>query len=155
MTIYLPQRFLVRPAYIDAMQYTAATCVYLHRWVDEPHPEGEADEMCGAPVVLHGEILVENGDWVCRDDDGFYVVSHERFRHHYFTTRRRWPLRRWVVVGFAAQPNGRVLAHTVMSRHVLLSNARRAVRRYEVMDNPNDAIVITYGVYHVDELPMS
>lgn len=58
-------------------------------------------------------------------------------------------IKRWNVMALAIMPSGRIVDQVKMSEHITLSGARKAITRYELLDNPNDSLEIVYSVVRV------
>ena len=58
-------------------------------------------------------------------------------------------LKKWNVMALALMPSGRIVDHVKMSEHITLAGARKAIAKYELMDNPNESLDIVYTVTRV------
>ena len=52
-------------------------------------------------------------------------------------------------MALAIMPSGRIVDQVKMSEHVTLIGARKAITRYELMENPNEALEVVYTVVRV------
>lgn len=58
-------------------------------------------------------------------------------------------IKKWNVVALAVMPSGRIVDQVKMSEHITLSGARKAIKEYELMNNPNDSLDIVYSVVRI------
>jgi hypothetical protein len=153
MTRYLPSRFITRPVTIDAIQYFKENCGSIHTWIGQPHltTDDENENLCGTGIYLSDEDIAYEGDWICRDYDGFFVVTNEVFQTGFRPLRRVHPLRQWIVTAIASLPEGRVVNMEPMSRHFTLRSAERAMAKYSTAKNPNERLVVNYQIDHAGE----
>ncbi len=58
-------------------------------------------------------------------------------------------LKKWNVMALVLMPSGRIVDHVKMSEHITLAGARKAIAKYELLDNPNELLDVVYTVARV------
>ena len=154
MTDYSPQRFLVRPYTVDAMQYSADNCAAIHKWMGEPHldVDDEGYSLCDTGIIVGDGELALVGDWIIRDKEGFFLMPNKLFQTTYLPLRRGISVRRWVVTAVALHPGGEIVDMAPVSRHLTLKGAKRAMGRYSTWENPNPRLLVDYQIANINEV---
>ena len=58
-------------------------------------------------------------------------------------------IKKWNVMALAVMPSGRIIDQVKMSEHITLAGARKAIKEYETLNNPNDAVDVVFSVVRV------
>lgn len=148
MTQYLPNKFITKQFTIDAIKYSKANCGNVHSWINQPHllADDEGYNLCGSPIYLSDHDIVEEGDWICRDHDGFYAVPADLFENNFVALHRRRFFRRWVVTALASRQGGPIVNMAPVSRHYTLRSANKAIAKYITWENPNPNLIVNYQI---------
>lgn len=81
-------RFRKKPVEVDAIQYTAETCLEIHKWMGVEHQQYGDTKPCGKDHIyietLEGLMRAQPGDWVIKGVNGeFYPCKNDIFRKTY------------------------------------------------------------------------